>query len=454
MPSNPAEREGLIGIVHAIQRQAVAAELAGRAGLIDPAEEWADRILALAAPSGEPSEVHAEMPTAGDRARKDYMRGASDMCKTLLTEGGIPIEREGTAQVALRQVIAHWNEFGPEHGLGELLDHAEHWLSLGAPDHTADDVHRTLAKLWTEPCPTCGHAAPAPREGREPEAWLIVNKDGERSVVEFEGWARMHENLAGCTVTPLYAAAPREQEPPACPDCGARYLAHYSKCPRKAPPAPDSSVEPANVGEQVGEPPAPAETVDSAPGEAREEQADIHWWWLRKATIRIGILLSRMRACPAHEANDTHALSVTEGESWIEEQNEWLARIGAEPVSTGRDPTAAAPTGEAARQPTPEPSDATAAETTTPSSSGVGAGEAAWLAERFKAAARLLRGQNTTDELRETFKVGAWWQALQTEDPATYVVEKVIAEAERRFPAPDALRGQGHGTSQGGRGDD
>lgn len=36
--------------------------------------------------------------------------------------------------------------------------------------------------------------------------------------------------------------------------------------------------------------------------------------------------------------------------------------------------------------------------------------------------------------LREVFRVGAWWQAMQREDPTCYSPSEASAEADRRFP--------------------
>jgi hypothetical protein len=46
-------------------------------------------------------------------------------------------------------------------------------------------------------------------------------------------------------------------------------------------------------------------------------------WMLEKATVRLEILLGRMRACGEGRGQD-HNLSLLEGTAWLEEQREAL----------------------------------------------------------------------------------------------------------------------------------
>lgn len=46
----------------------------------------------------------------------------------------------------LRGIINHWNEFGPEYGLDELMTHASMYLAsyaANAPDSVADQIRET-----------------------------------------------------------------------------------------------------------------------------------------------------------------------------------------------------------------------------------------------------------------------------------------------------------------------
>jgi hypothetical protein len=44
---------------------------------------------------------------------------------------GRPKVRSPEAGLALKAVIAHWDEFGPEHGFGEVIDRARSVLTKG-----------------------------------------------------------------------------------------------------------------------------------------------------------------------------------------------------------------------------------------------------------------------------------------------------------------------------------